>query len=74
MTYRSIADRLNQDGIKTKKGGIWQPGTIRNIITNPAYAGYVSRDSVHYLGAHKPIIPLELWESINGRMDDRRAG
>lgn len=71
MTYRSIADRLNQDGIKTKRGGMWSAGTICNMIANPAYAGYVSRDSRYYPGAHKAIVPLELWESINGRINSQ---
>lgn len=71
MSYRRIADRLNEDGIKARKGGIWKAATIRSIVTNPVYAGFVRCDGKHYPGAHRPIVSLELWESLNGHMDGR---
>ena len=36
-----IACRLNDMGVKAPKGGIWKKDTIRHMIRNPHYAGYV---------------------------------
>ena len=36
-----IAKRLNEQGVATKKGGRWTPGTINGIIGNEKYTGDV---------------------------------
>ena len=36
-----IAKRLNEQGVVTKKGGRWTPGTINGIIGNEKYTGDV---------------------------------
>ncbi len=36
-----IANKLNSMGIKTLKGKAWIPGTVRDILENPVYAGKV---------------------------------
>lgn len=40
-TLQEIADTLNAEGVPTKRGGSWYPGTIRYILDNPKYQGYV---------------------------------
>jgi DNA invertase Pin-like site-specific DNA recombinase len=32
LSYRSIADMLNADGIPTQNGRKWHPSTIKNIV------------------------------------------
>lgn len=71
LSYGRIAERLNEDGIRSKKGSTWKASTVRGIVTNPVYAGFVSCEGRLYPGAHRPIVPLDLWESLNGRMDGR---
>lgn len=39
--FRSIANQLNKDGARTKKGNTFSPDSIREIIINPVYAGLV---------------------------------
>jgi len=63
LTYRAIADQLNEGGISTKRSGKWHPGTIRYIIDNPKYQGVVEYffrwDGEHYVrkeAQHAPII------------------
>ncbi|RAI30903.1 recombinase family protein [Rhodoplanes serenus] len=61
---QSIADRLNADGIPTKRGGTWRPSQVSYILDNPKYRGaveYLFRmggADVHVLrdGTHTPII------------------
>lgn len=37
MTLRKIANRLNNKGIRTKRGFIWYSSTVRWILRNPVY-------------------------------------
>jgi DNA invertase Pin-like site-specific DNA recombinase len=32
--YQQIADHLDSKGVKTKRGGFWQPNTVRKILLN----------------------------------------
>lgn len=34
-----IAKRLNAMGVKTRRGGDWRAGTVRELLINPVYAG-----------------------------------
>lgn len=43
MSLNAIAAYLNEDRqLKTRKGNLWNPSTIRNIMKNPIYKGYMS--------------------------------
>lgn len=35
LSYPAIAETLNREGVRTKKGGSWHGGTVRNIIMRP---------------------------------------
>ncbi|WP_068792280.1 recombinase family protein [Brevibacillus laterosporus] len=39
--YKTIASQLNHEGYKSKKGKAFSIISIRTIITNPAYAGFI---------------------------------
>lgn len=40
-SIRYVTHTLNGDGIKTRKGELWSPVSIRRILTNPFYCGQV---------------------------------
>ncbi|RKY11195.1 MAG: hypothetical protein DRP82_07745, partial [Planctomycetota bacterium] len=40
-SLRDIANRLNACGVPSPLGGKWKVGTIRTILTQPAYAGQI---------------------------------
>lgn len=63
-TLQQIADILNTEGVPTKRGGRWYPGTIRYILDNPKYQGYVEYyfrwDGENYVlrpGQQEAILP-----------------
>lgn len=63
-TLQEIADTLNAERVPTKRGGLWYPGTIRYILDNPKYQGYVEYyfrwDGESYIlqeGRQEAIIP-----------------
>ncbi|GAI03021.1 unnamed protein product [marine sediment metagenome] len=41
LSQRDIAKRLNEEGIRTKRGGNWHHSTIAKILKNPSYKGEV---------------------------------
>lgn len=76
--YKSIANRLNKDGYRTKKSKLFSIGSIQTIISNPLYVGVIrynvlrdwsekrrnniNPDPVTVKGNHEPIITKETWE------------
>jgi site-specific DNA recombinase len=40
-SLRSIAARLSETGVSTRHGGAWNPSSVRDILSNPRYAGRV---------------------------------
>jgi len=48
---RAVAMRLNDDGVKTRKGNLWTGNRVTDILLNPVYAG------ANAYGRHKRRIP-----------------
>lgn len=78
--YITIAKLLNQLGLKTRRGGIWENRTVKYILQNPAYKGYVrwnvgkenlrkgpfvdAPDMICVKGDHEPIITEEYFDAV----------
>ena len=76
--YKKIACTLNNKGLKTLKDTDWSINSIKQIIDNPVYAGYIrwgkymdwskkrrqgkQEEYVISEGIHQPIITDETWE------------
>ena len=65
-TMEDIAEFLNDGQIPAKKGGKWNKQSIGNILHNPIYAGYMDWDGIVRKGEQEAIIPVNVFESING--------
>lgn len=60
--FKMIANILNEKRIPTPRARKrWEHDTVRFILSNPFYAGYVHRRGIKYPGKHEAIIPLEQW-------------
>lgn len=79
-----LAEYLNLKGYKTRLGGLWSRISIRDMLINHFYAGYV-RTGIHSHGKrqkhaevregqHTEIISQELFESVNKKLDSNRRG
>ncbi|MFM9329001.1 recombinase family protein [Paenibacillus mesotrionivorans] len=74
-----IAKHMNLHS-STKEGGKWDNKSVRNILTNPTYAGYnhfkpeewEEEDRIITPGNHKPIISIEWYERAK-KIRTRRA-
>lgn len=79
LGFAAIAGLLNDRGIKTKKGGIWENRSVKYILQNPVYKGYTrwnvgrnqlrgptasSQDMILAKGSHPPIIPEDTFDQI----------
>jgi hypothetical protein len=42
MGYQKIANALNEEGIPAPILEVWKNGTVRSILTNPIYMGYIA--------------------------------
>ena len=60
----SIAEWLNENGVKTKKGGKWDRKTISRILSNPIYCGLVEWEDFIFKGEHEGIISIEEFNKV----------
>lgn len=61
---KHICNTLNDLGIKSTRGKLWGRKTIKLILTNKTYAGYVKNRDNYYKGIHEPIIDEEKFEKV----------
>jgi DNA invertase Pin-like site-specific DNA recombinase len=72
---RALAAELNRLGYRNHSGSPFPGGTLRHIIENPIYAGYLGwhhrsdkrpkdEQAVLVQGSHEPLWPPELWDRI----------
>lgn len=66
-TDRTIAEWLNVKGQRTTKGRAFSPDTVRDMLCNATYCGYVcgQRDrSKQIKGLHEAIVPEALFDRV----------
>ncbi|EEK91914.1 recombinase family protein [Bacillus cereus] len=85
--YKSIANRANKEGHRSKKGNLFSINAIKTIITNPIYIGYIrynvrrnwnekrrnniNPDPIVQKGQHEPIITEETWKKAQSILKNR---
>jgi len=72
LGIRRIARRLNEEQLRTRKGGLWSMVTVRDILRNRAYVGTYSRFGVRVPASHAPLISQEDFQCVQERLDQRR--
>ncbi|WP_156289876.1 recombinase family protein [Oceanobacillus salinisoli] len=74
-SYKSIADQINKKGYRTKRGNCFSINSVKTILENPIYAGFiryrqwddhvVNRKQYKLVRSQHPvIIDRELWERV----------
>ena len=66
-TDRTIAEWLNSEGQRTAKGRLFGADSVREMLCNASYCGYVSarRDrSKQIRGLHQPIVDEDLFDRV----------
>lgn len=73
LGIRRIARCLNEEGIKTRRGGNWSMVSIRDILRNRAYLGTYSRFGVRVPGSHPALISAEDFRRAQECLAARRS-
>jgi site-specific DNA recombinase len=61
--YAAIARQLDAEGAPPPKGGgLWCHYTVRKILFNPVYAGFIRSGGELYEGIHEAIVDQETWD------------
>jgi len=66
-----IADGLNADGLKTRRGA-WTSGGIAAIIHNSFYTGILTHDGTEYAGNHEAIINRITFGKVQSQLGKRQ--
>lgn len=61
---KHICNTLNDMGIKSTRGKLWGRKTLKLILTNKTYVGFVKNGNNYYKGLHEPIIDNETFEKV----------
>jgi DNA invertase Pin-like site-specific DNA recombinase len=72
LGIRLISRRLNEDDLRTRRGGLWSMVTVRDILRNRAYIGTYARFGVRVPASHPPLISQEDFRRVQERLDQRR--
>ena len=81
-TGRDLIEELRVDGYRTKerpcgsgtRGGVpFTRGMIFNLLSNAIYIGKIVHHGVAHDGEHEPIIPLDLWDSVQQQIEANRV-
>jgi site-specific DNA recombinase len=67
--YSAIARWLNAQGFTTKTDRAFDFRAVRDILTNPYYAGKIRLASGELIdGQHEPLVSVALWERVNEKI------
>ncbi len=72
LGIRRIARRLNEEDLRTRRGGLWSMVTVRDILRNRAYVGTYSRFGVRVPASHAPLISQDDFQRVQEKLDARR--
>lgn len=83
-----ISRFLNDNNVKTKRGGVWTSTTVHHILKNPAYKGWYvwnrqktgrtkTKDAAEWItnkGFFDVIIPEAEWDAVQEKLKERQHG
>ena len=71
MGTRTIANKLNERGVPTRKNKIFRPHTIQSVIKNPLYKG--ERIFSREVFECPAIVSKEYWQKVNDNLINNRT-
>lgn len=71
----TLARQLEEEGIKTTRGSVWRPGTVRQYLNNPRLAGFSTlKGEIVAEGLWEPILDRDTWETVRALLAGRARG
>ena len=71
MGSRTIANRLNERGVPTRKNKMFRPHTVQSVIKNPLYKG--KRIFSGEVFKSPAIVNSEYWQKVNDNLENNRT-
>lgn len=73
-SLRSLAAWLSETGVPTRRGGTWNPSSVRDILLNPRYAGRAVYDGQEngVTGTWEAIVDSDVFDLVASRLADPR--
>ncbi len=71
MNLREGEKFVWERGLRTRKGNLVSKSNIYKMLTNPIYIGDFKWDGVYYKGKHNPIVSRDVFEKVQGILNDR---
>jgi len=72
-SLRTLLAHLTEKGMRSTRGKILNPGSLRWVLANPFYCGMVRAGEKLVLGKHKALVRLELYWKVQGAMKARSS-
>jgi hypothetical protein len=72
LGLRRIAQRLNDEGVRTRRGHPWTQVAVAGILRNRTYLGTYTRYGVRIVGSHAPLVEREIFNRAEAVMQARR--
>jgi site-specific DNA recombinase len=67
----ALADWLNEQGYRTKRGRLWSSASVITVLRNRAYLGEIYYRGNWYPAPHEPLIPQDLFERAQAILAER---
>lgn len=74
QSLNQIAEILNRQGIKTRRGKEWSAGNVQAILRNRFYIGELQHQGKPIKGNHEPLISKVQFGKVQSQLDQRRRG
>lgn len=71
LTFKRVADAMNEAGY-AHKGGKWKWQTVKYVLSNELYIGYIRHKGNLYVGKHEPIITDETFKKVQAIKTQRK--
>jgi DNA invertase Pin-like site-specific DNA recombinase len=71
QTLEEIAEALNREGLRTKRGTSWRPVKVFRILHNPVYAGFLRWDGFTRQADHEALVTLETFNAVQEGLRSR---
>lgn len=74
LSLHKIAEVLNKQGLKTRRGKDWVAGTVQAVLRNRFYIGELQHQGQTIKGNHQPLVSKVQFGKCQAQLDRRRRG
>ena len=74
VNISELVDYLNNNGIRTRKGKLWEPVLLRRLMKNKIYLGFINSTTngvtTQFKGKHQPLIDENTYNLVLDRFNN----